>query len=196
MKIKSVVIALLFLAACGTAEKEEKKEITATPEELLAERQRLEKEQIEEVVKKWQDTKKKKRDDYKNVVAAKRRRELPVMVKAVASRLAKNSKDITAMNALAMSHFRQGQFDMAKVILQRALNSDPNNPGLLNNKALILLREAKTAQAVALLRGVFVQSKKKGLESLLENQTPIENLAGLYLRHRDYKNAAPVCREL
>ena len=58
------------------------------------------------------------------------------------------------------------------------------------------MREAKTAQAVALLRGVFVQSKKKGLESLLENQTPIENLAGLYLRHRDYKNAAPVWREL
>jgi tetratricopeptide (TPR) repeat protein len=103
-----------------------------------------------------------------------------LMVDAASRILAKDPDHLEALNALAVHYFRQKKYGMAKILVNRALQKNPNQAALHNNMALIQLAEGDVRLALASFR----ESLKSG-----NYQTGALNLSSLLLKHRDFEKA-------
>lgn len=95
--------------------------------------------------------------------------------------LAQNPKDVRALNALAMSHYRKGRYQLTKLLLQRALDAQPKSSELHNNLGLVELSEKNEREALL--------SFRKAVELNPDNGAASANMGALYLNGRDYKKA-------
>ncbi|MGE0632299.1 MAG: tetratricopeptide repeat protein [Pseudobdellovibrionaceae bacterium] len=95
--------------------------------------------------------------------------------------LSQNPKDIRALNALAMNHFRKGRIQLAKMLLLRALEAHPKSSELHNNMGVIELSQKNDREALI--------EFKKAVELKSDNASASANLGAIYLKGKDYKRA-------
>jgi Flp pilus assembly protein TadD len=95
--------------------------------------------------------------------------------------LARNPKDVLALNALGVQQMRNGKPSMARLIFKKALDVDPKNAGVLNNFAVTFLAEKEESRAVGEL--------KKALEANGQNPNAAANIGYIHLKYRNYAAA-------
>jgi Tfp pilus assembly protein PilF len=121
----------------------------------------------------------KDQDDLKEPFESKEER---LMVEAVSKRLGKDQNDLIALNALAVFYYEQGKYGLSKILLGRALNAHPNEPGLHNNQGVIALAENKQRQAIG--------SFRKAMDIKSGYTVGAANLGSVFVEYRDYSRAA------
>ena len=94
--------------------------------------------------------------------------------------LSKNPDDTQVLNLLALHSLREGQLDLAKIILNRALNNASDKGPLYNNLGVIALREGRLQRAI----GFFKRAGENG-----SAQSAKVNMAGIQVQHGDFNNA-------
>ena len=103
------------------------------------------------------------------------------MVSAVAKILAIDENDFKALNALAIFYYEAKKFNMAKLVLDRALKAHPGKHELKNNLALVhfALDNKKLA----------LQTLKEAAQAGDSDSEANLNLSSIYVEHRDYAKA-------
>ena len=92
--------------------------------------------------------------------------------------------DDRALNALAMVHYRKGQFDHAIYLLDRAIGAHPKKAELYSNVGLVQLAKNERNDAV--------KSFRKAVELNADDGVSNANLGAIYVAEKDYHKAAVV----
>lgn len=103
-------------------------------------------------------------------------------LKIVYSRLGDNSKDLKALNALAIYHIERSEHGLAQVIFDRILKNHLKTAALSNNMAVNYLRRGEKRKAVAEFKQAI---KLSGFSSKANS-----NLASILLPYYDYQGAS------
>jgi len=95
--------------------------------------------------------------------------------------LTQNSKDVRALNALAMVHFKKGRHQAAIYLLNKAIASNGQHSELYNNLALVKLAQGEKREAIQIFR--------KGLEVNMQDAVIGANLGSIYVAEKDFAKA-------
>lgn len=95
--------------------------------------------------------------------------------------LAVNAADTSALNALALSYYKKNKLGAARIILDRALEKNPNYPQTLTNLAVIDLAESEPGHALANL--------KKSMKLDDRNPETLALIGSIYLQNKDFAKA-------
>lgn len=95
--------------------------------------------------------------------------------------LTQNSKDVRALNALAMVHFKKGRFEAAVYLLNKAILANPQSSELFSNLALVKIAQGEKREAI--------QAFRKGLEVNSQDAILGANLGSIYIAEKDYAKA-------
>jgi tetratricopeptide (TPR) repeat protein len=123
-------------------------------------------------------------DNLKKLKEASANKDEAGTVAAATQILGQDSKNLEALNALAVHYYNQGKFGLSKILIMRALSDHGDSATLYNNLGVIYLTENKQKQAMG--------SFRKALE--LQSKYPFAalNLGGIYLEFKDNSKAASV----
>lgn len=121
-------------------------------------------------------------DDIKRLREASARKDEDGVVQAAVQVLGQDSKNLEALNALAVHYYNSGKLGLSKILIQRALNDHQNVPALHNNMGVIYLTEGKQRQAIA--------EFKRALEFQSNYPFAASNLGSIFLEFKDFKKAA------
>jgi Flp pilus assembly protein TadD len=108
------------------------------------------------------------------------------VVEAATHILGVDSKNLRALNALAVYYYNQGKFGLSRLILLRAVHDNPDNPALENNLGMISLAEGKQKAAIASFRHATELKSSYPQASC--------NLGAIFLDYKDYKKAADMLK--
>jgi Flp pilus assembly protein TadD len=121
---------------------------------------------------------------YQPLSAALRSGQHDAVVAEASKVLATNGSDPVALNAVAMSLYRQGRLGAAKFLLDKAFEKNQKEGSLLNNLALIQIAEGDTAGALLTFKRAY---------RLNDSNPEIQgNLGSLYVQGGDYTRALPL----
>lgn len=95
--------------------------------------------------------------------------------------LQSNSKDVKALNSLAMSYFKKGNSEAASFLLDKALSINPKSSTVYNNLGMISLARNEKREAI--------ENFKKALELDSDNHTAGCNLGSIYVKEKDFSKA-------
>jgi tetratricopeptide (TPR) repeat protein len=95
--------------------------------------------------------------------------------------LAVNAADTNALNALALSYYKKNKLGAARIILERALEKNPNFAPTLTNLAIIDLAENEPTHALSNL--------KKSMKLDDRNPETLALIGSIYLRNKDFAKA-------
>lgn len=95
--------------------------------------------------------------------------------------LAKNSNDIKALNVLAMTFFKNGKPELAKIYLSRALKVNEKSAETLANLGVIQWSQGKMRDAY--------RSFRKAMQSNSSDPHVAANLGQIYAEAKDYRRA-------
>ncbi len=112
--------------------------------------------------------------------AIKRQNETDI-TKAANDLLMSNPTHAKALNALGLSNYKKGKYKAAEFFLNKALQTNSNEPGLYNNLALVKLAQGELREAVKLL--------KTGLAQKADDIGLLTNLGAIYVAQKDYVNS-------
>lgn len=118
-----------------------------------------------------------------NLQAAIKSQDADQITKAATTILATYPDDLTALNALAMAHYRKTRYTMAKYFLNRAIKLAPQYSVLHSNYGLVLLAQGERRESV--------QSMKKALSLNSKDVVANANLGSMYVKEKDYQKALP-----
>lgn len=185
----SALVAVLLLIGCSSKEKEASKDeakkesppAAGGAPEQKSEEDELSLEEIGEDEGGGQET---SPGGFEDLKAALGKGEVKAIEEEVARILAKDKKDIKALNALAVFHFQKGNRKAARTVLQRAFENQPEHPALYNNLGLVLAGEGSVREAIIAFR--------KAIKLDPQHWGAHRNLADLYVRYGDYQRAAPL----
>ncbi len=103
------------------------------------------------------------------------------IVTAASKILAIDENDFLALNTLAIFYYEAKKYNMAKLILERALKAHPNRAELKNNLALVHFQLDNKKLGLQNLKEAAQNSDSEGEANL--------NLSSIYVEHRDYQKA-------
>lgn len=92
--------------------------------------------------------------------------------------LQNNSKDVKALNALAMYHFKKGNHEASNMLLTKVLAINPKSSTAYNNMGMISLARGEKRDAI--------ENFKKALEFDSDNYAAGINLGSIYIKEKDY----------
>ena len=118
--------------------------------------------------------------EYDKLKDAVKRKSEKLIVDAASRILAKDSKDLKALNALGVYYLKTFKSGMAKIIFNRALKDHPEERALHNNLALVYLAEDDLRSALSSFRK-SIRSSKYQLGTL--------NLSSILIKHYDFRRA-------
>lgn len=92
-----------------------------------------------------------------------------------------NSKDLKALNALAMYYYKKQQLAAAELLLSKALTAHPKSSTVYNNLGLIELAKNEKKEAMNMFQ--------KALELDAKNYSAAANIAAIYVKNKSYEYA-------
>lgn len=123
--------------------------------------------------------------DLQKLSEARKTRNEAAIVKAASEILAKDFRNVEALNAMAVFYTETKRYGIAKTLLRRALKDHPQESALHNNLGVIYLIEGEPRLAL--------DSFRKSTQLKRNYQVGATNLASIYLEHRDYsRGLAPL----
>ena len=120
-------------------------------------------------------------EEYEALKTAVKRKSEKLVIDAASKILAKDSKDLKALNALGVFYFKANKTGMAKIIFNRALKDHGDERALHNNLALVYLAEDDLRSALTSFRKSISLSGKYQLGTL--------NLSSILIQHYDFRRA-------
>jgi tetratricopeptide (TPR) repeat protein len=96
-------------------------------------------------------------------------------------KLGADSKDKNALNTIGVFFVQEKKYGAAKIVFNRILRDDPNDPVAKNNMGVVLLRENELRAAIDQLRA--------SVAARPSYRIALKNLSSIYLQFRDYKKA-------
>ncbi len=96
--------------------------------------------------------------------------------------LTQNSKDIKALNSLALVYYKKGRLEAAQFLLNKGLLANAKSSELHSNLGLVYLAKNERREAV--------KSFKKALEINSQDMVAGANLGAIYTQEKDYMKAA------
>jgi Flp pilus assembly protein TadD len=117
-------------------------------------------------------------DDLEKALAKQDEYQIAVQARQV---LIQNPSDAKALNALALYHFRKGEFGAAQAILTKAIGIHPKLSMLHSNLGLILQTQGRLSEAV--------QAYREALKVDSSNAVAAANLGAYYTEVRDFSKA-------
>ena len=120
----------------------------------------------------------------KPLLEALQSQNVPEIIRTASAVLALYPKDIKALNALAMAHYRNGRHTMAKFFLNKAIKLSPEHSALHSNYALVLLAQGERREAM--------QAMKRALSIDPKDVVANANLGSMYAKERDFQKALPL----
>lgn len=102
---------------------------------------------------------------------------------AIAARelLIRTPNDVKALNALALYHYRHGELDLSKSLLNKAIATDPNVSMLHSNLGMIFQTQNEMFDAI--------RSYREALKIDPYNPIASANLGAIYAKEKDYRKA-------
>ena len=119
---------------------------------------------------------------YSPLTEAIRQQNDEAIQKAASEILAQNSKDLTALNSLAMVYYKKGRLDAAEYLLGKAVAAHPDASEVYSNLGLVLLAKGERREAI--------RSFRKAIELNPNNAVAGANAGSLYIQDKDYNKAA------
>ncbi len=95
--------------------------------------------------------------------------------------LTQNSKDLVALNALAMIYYKKSRFDAAAYLLKKAIAAHPESSEAYGNMGLVLLAQNERREAI--------KSFRRAIEINANNGVAGANLGSIYVQEKDYNKA-------
>lgn len=95
--------------------------------------------------------------------------------------LIRDPKNISALNALGLFHFRKGQFDFAKALLNKAIAADSQVSLLYSNLGFIFQSTGEEEDAIKLYRQALKEDPLNAIAAA--------NVGYLYLKRKDFRKA-------
>lgn len=119
--------------------------------------------------------------DFKALSDAKETRDEELFVRAVSKILGRDQTNLDALNALAVFYIEKNKLGLAKIILNRALETHPDEKALHNNLGIIYLYDGELRLAIS--------SFKKAVGLNRNYRIGLANLGSIYLEFGDYLRA-------
>ncbi len=104
-----------------------------------------------------------------------------MIVKESTQILLKNPGDLRALNAMAVSSYRKGRYNLARYLLNKAKQAHPNSSEVYSNLGVVDLAVDDKRSAI--------QNFKKALQLNSEDAVAAANVGSLYVREKDYAKA-------
>lgn len=95
--------------------------------------------------------------------------------------LSKDPNNVRALNGMAVHYINNNKEGLAKILLDRALKVNANEPALHNNLGVIALKEGDLRRAIV--------NFQKALEVKSDYLTGATNLGSIFLEYKDYSRA-------
>jgi len=209
MKIYFALILTFILTSCGSGEKK-----SSSSGSLSEMTDKQAESAVEEAPKKSEDEKKESKDkeagaeektadldapppgnavkmqagaEYKPLGSALFSGDETQVVHEASKFLAKNPKDLIALNAMAVHYYNRKKTDLAKLILAKALKIYPNSATVHNNLGLVYLRENKMVETVSEFR--------RALELDPNHPEAAANLGSLLVKTKNYPAAVTLLQK-
>lgn len=106
------------------------------------------------------------------------------MLQVISSVLNRDSKHLLAVSSLAYFYLKRNKPRVSQLIIHRVLDTHPNQPALINNLAVIALKNREVRQALVYL--------KQALSLDSRHLSARVNLGNIFLKIKDYENAHPL----
>jgi Flp pilus assembly protein TadD len=119
-------------------------------------------------------------EEMDRLKSAVKRNSEKLIIDAASKILAKDSKNLHALNALGVFYLNNYKTGMAKIIFNRALKDHPDERALHNNLALVYMAEKDLRSALSSFRR-SIKSSRYQLGTL--------NLSTILIRHYDFRRA-------
>ncbi len=116
--------------------------------------------------------------ELKKLSDARKSKSEVSIVRVASEILAKDSRNLEALNTLGVFYAETKRFGIAKTIFRRAMKDHPDVPALHNNLGVIYLAENEPQLAL--------ESFRKAIQLKSNYRIGASNLASIYLEHRDY----------
>ncbi len=101
--------------------------------------------------------------------------------------LSKNSKDLKALNAMAVVYIQNRKLDMAKIVLARAIKAHPNDASLACNLGIVNQLEDKLPEAISEFQRAL---------SLDEGHAEASyHLGAIHARYKNFNTALPLLQQ-
>lgn len=104
-----------------------------------------------------------------------------VIAKTASQVLIQNPNDVLALNALAMTNYKNGRFEAAKYLLNKAMSLNSEKAELHSNLGLVLLAQNEKRDAI--------QSFRKALQIDSRNAVAAANLGSIFIQEKDFSKA-------
>ncbi len=101
--------------------------------------------------------------------------------KAASELLAQNSKDLAALNSMAMVYYKKGRLDAAEYLLGKAVSAHSESSEIYSNLGLVLLAKGERREAI--------RSFRKAIELNPNNAVAGANVGSLYIQDKDFNKA-------
>lgn len=179
---KSILLAFIFIVGCAskqksTSEAESGAQVSATTEAIS------EKEATKdvEVEKEFQKTEKADPKIVSELETAIKSQNDAVISKTASQVLMQNPTDVLALNSLAMTNYKNGRFDAAKYLLNKALTVQNEKAELHSNMGLVLLAQNEKREAI--------QSFRRAMQIDGRNAVAAANLGSIFIQEKDFPKA-------
>jgi Flp pilus assembly protein TadD len=118
---------------------------------------------------------------YRKLVATRNDSDGRTVTGESSKLLADQGDDINTLNFLAMHHYKNGKYHLAKLILGRAIKANPKLASLYSNLGIILLAEGEERDGIEYLQ--------KALELDSDNWAANATLGSYYVKYSGFKKA-------
>ena len=182
-----ILCAFVFLAGCGSSSKKsEESPVNTAPTTDQAGNDQLDespetKSAPEVIPEKATEGKKDTANSYASLSDAYRAQNEEGIARAATQILSQNPRDVKALNAMGLSHYRKSHFLAARYFFTRALQYAPKSSELYNNMGLVSLALNEEHEAI--------RSFKKALELNIGDGVASANLGAVYIQEHDYTKA-------
>lgn len=182
MKKYLLILAAIYLSSCSSSPVEKSEDFVEdsyanTNAEAVESKPVLAKDEIAEMQK--EETV--EVSLYDNLNQAVKQQNDEKIQKACSEILTQNSKDIKALNALAMVYYKKARFEAAQYLLNKAIAAEPKSSDLYGNLALVQLAKNERRDAI--------KSFRKALELNSQDALAGANLGAIYVQEKDFNKA-------
>lgn len=180
---KSLLLSVLILSACSSSEvqPDEPKAAAEIPAVNTTSSEK-EKVVVEKNIPEIKREEKVSTSQYSPLTEAIRQQNDEAIQKTASEILTQNSKDLMALNSMAMVYYKKGRFEAAEYLLGKALAVHPDSSEVYSNRGLVLLAMGERREAI--------RSFRKAIELNPNNAVAGANVGSLYVQDKDYNKAA------
>lgn len=174
---KLLFVPVLFLTACSSSELKTEASGGAAPTVLRP----VETQAAEKSVPEIKREEKVSSAQYSPLAEAIRQQNDELIQKSAGEILTQNSKDLTALNALAMVNYKKSRLEAAEYLLNKAIAAHSDSSEAYSNMGLVLLAQGERREATRAFR--------KAIELSPTNAVAGANVGAMYIQDRDFSKA-------